>query len=96
MEVQVYDKAKWHLENGVPQGFVMEHFRSFLEWCLDNKLLSSEGKELCEFVDADISLHSGMFTEKGNAFMKQYYTKFFMGSTREFYPAMDFALQSLQ
>lgn len=96
MEFQVYDKTKWHLENGVPEEFVLEHFRSFLEWCQKNELLSSEGKEISEIVDADVSLYSGMFTERGNAFMQQYYTRFFIGSTREFYPAMDFALQCLK
>ena len=77
MLTKVYDKAKWQIENGKDSVEVLKHFKMILQWCEKKYLLSDEGLETLSFgVDESISLHSRMFTKRGNAFMEKYYDKY--------------------
>lgn len=77
MKTSVYDKATWHIDGGEDLNKVMDHFSFIMSWCSSNNLLSEEGKEIEELgVDQSISLHSRMFTDRGNAFMEKHYDQF--------------------
>lgn len=77
MTITVYDKAAWHIDAGEQKEQVLAHFKFIMEWSLKNKLLASEGLEIVEFgVDDSIALHSRMFNERGNLFMKKFYDSF--------------------
>ena len=77
MDITVYDKAAWHIDVGVPTAMVLKHFEFILKWANDHYLLSGDGKEVLEFgVDESVSLHSNMFTPRGNRFMEMYYDAF--------------------
>ena len=77
MKTKVYDKASWHIEGGEDLNKVLAHFSFIMAWCSSNNLLSEEGKEIADLcVDQSISLHSRMFTDKGNIFMDKHYDKF--------------------
>ena len=77
MTTTVYDKAAWHIDAGEQKEQVLAHFKFIMEWSLKNKLLTDEGLEIVEFgVDDSISLHSRMFNERGNLFMKKFYDSF--------------------
>jgi hypothetical protein len=77
MEITVYDKAAWHIDADVPTAMVLKHFEFILKWANSHNLLSEEGKEVLEFgVDESVSLHSNMFTPRGNRFMEMNYDAF--------------------
>lgn len=94
MLTKVYDKAKWQIENGKDSVEVLKHFKMILQWCEKKYLLSDEGMEILSFgVDDSISLHSRMFTKRGNAFMEKYYDKYI--SATEVQGSMDDDLKKL-
>jgi Uri superfamily endonuclease len=77
MKTSVYDKVAWHIDAGENKDAVLRHFSFILSWCEKNNLLSAEGQEIVQMgVDDSVSLHSRMFTEKGNTFMNKYYDEF--------------------
>ena len=95
MTTTVYDKAAWHIDAGEQKEQVLAHFKFIMEWSLKNKLLTDEGLEIVEFgVDDSISLHSRMFNERGNLFMRKFYD-FFIGATKDNDKEMDEKLNSL-
>lgn len=84
MKLVIYDKAAWHIDAGENKQMALDHFSFIMTWCKENKLLSDEGLELVEMdIDDSISLHSRMFTEKGNAFMQQFYDKFISATEKD-------------
>lgn len=84
MNFVVYDKAAWHIDAGEDKQVVLNHFSFFMTWCLDNNILSDEGIELAELgIDDSISLHSRMFTEKGNIFMQRHYDTFISATEKD-------------
>ena len=95
MVTKVYDKAAWHIDAGVQPALVLRHFRFMLQWADAHRLLTADGKELLEFgVDESASLHSLLFTERGNRFMEQCYD-FFIGALEEDRERMDEALSNV-
>lgn len=77
MEIKVYDKAIWHIDDGFAVDQVLSHFSFIMNWSKQHRLLSDEGEEILSFgIDESISLHSRMFTEKGNCFMERFYDKY--------------------
>lgn len=84
MKTKVYDKANWHLVNGMSLEIVLEHFSFFMNWANTNNLLSHEGKEILELgVDESISLHSRMFNDMGIKFMENFYDKFISAQKKD-------------
>lgn len=72
--MDVYDKAKWQIEGGIPEENVLNHFKFFLKWLNDHNLLSEDGKEIEEIgLDNSISLTDTMVTSKGKCFLDRYY-----------------------
>lgn len=93
MKTTVYDKVAWHIDAGENYDVVLSHFAFILSWCEKNNLLSAEGQEIVQMgVDDSISLHSRMFTEKGNKFMNKYYDEF-ISATDGDESEMNFALE---
>lgn len=93
MKTTVYDKAAWHIDAGENNDVVLCHFAFILSWCEKNNLLSEEGQEIIQLgVDNSISLHSRMFTDKGNEFMNKYYDEF-ISAKEENESEMNFALE---
>lgn len=81
-----YDKASWHIDQGENKNKVLEHFDFFLTWAHNKGILSGEGEELYKEglgSDPSISLHSGMFTQKGNKFMAEYYDDFIASNQKD-------------
>lgn len=73
----VYDKAAWHIDAGLPRSMVLQHFGFILRWANEHNLLTEAGVEILEFgVDESVSLHSMMFTPRGNRFMELNYDVF--------------------
>lgn len=81
-----YDKASWHIDQGENKNKVLEHFDFFLTWAHNKGILSGEGEKLYKEglgSDPSISLHSGMFTQKGNKFMAEYYDDFIASNPKD-------------
>ena len=84
MKTTVYDKAAWHIDAGEPIGKVLEHFKFIMNWSNQNRLLSDEGEEILEFgIDDSISIHSRLFTERGNMFMTKHYDTFISAQSEQ-------------
>ena len=73
-KVEVYDKVSFY-ESPKEAKACIDWFKFFMNWCNKENLLSADGLELLGFVDQDFSLHSGMFNDLGNKFMKICYNK---------------------
>jgi len=74
MEIKVYDKVKWHTDNGIPKETVIRYLAELMKWLNNKGLLSEYGKEILRVgVDSDFSLTSAMLNEKGNKLMEEYY-----------------------
>lgn len=74
MDLQVYDKADWQIDNGIAKDQVVEHFKTIFAWLNKNKLLNPKGIEVFEFgIDSEVSLHSELLTDIGCLLMNKYY-----------------------
>lgn len=94
MKTIIYDKADWQIEGGVRSSEVLKHFKMIMNWSEKNHLLSDEGLEILSFgIDDSISLHSRMFTKRGNAFMEKFYDKYI--SSTEVQESMNDDLKSI-
>ncbi len=72
--MNIYDKAKWQIDSGMPKEKVLAHFVLIFEWLHSKNMLSKEGIEMLEAgMDDSISLNEEMVTEDGNAFLLKYY-----------------------
>jgi hypothetical protein len=80
----VYDKISWHLDEGENKKKVLDHFKFMSEWFITNNLLNKDGLEILQKgIDDSISFHSGIFTERGNKFMRRYYNDFISASPKD-------------
>lgn len=72
--MKIYDKTSWHIDAGANKDVVFRHFEHLFSWLKSKELLSEDGIEVHEFASfSDSSLHEGLLTEKGNAFMRDVY-----------------------
>ena len=74
--MQVYDKTKWHTEQGEESSDVKKRFSMIMDFLHKKNMLNDNGEEiyqLCEY--NDLSIHSDMLTDAGIDFMDQYYDK---------------------
>lgn len=78
MSIEVYDKAKWHLENDISgsREQKLEHLSTIVKWLSDHKLFNAYGIEIVELgIDEEFSLTSQMLTVQGNDLLQKYYKK---------------------
>jgi hypothetical protein len=74
MKIKVYDKVKWHADNGIPKEIAIHYLDKLMKWLNNKGLLSEYGKEILKVgVDSDFSLTSTMLNEKGNKLLEEYY-----------------------
>ena len=73
-EITVYSKSKWYESATSDQ--IKSHFTHLMKWLDKHDMLSSEGKELMDYIGSDFSLHSRMLNKDGNKFIKKYYDKY--------------------
>jgi len=72
--MKIYDKSTWQIEAGIDKVVVSKHFELVFQWLKEKKLLSLDGIEVCELGSfSDVSLHEGLLTESGNAFLRKIY-----------------------
>jgi hypothetical protein len=76
MELKVYDKAAWHIENS-DKSTVVGFFSKLMDFLKSHNYLNNDGLEIYELgVDPSISITSKMLTEEGNAVLSASYDKF--------------------
>ncbi|MFI3254225.1 MAG: DUF1963 domain-containing protein [Eubacteriales bacterium] len=74
--ILAYDKAIWHIENGVSEEEIVAKFTVIFTFLKENKMLSEDGLELLEDgIDESISFHKNLVNEKGRVFLDKYYTE---------------------
>lgn len=71
--MELYDKAKWHIDSGEKEEIVISRFKNLFLFLNQKNLLSDEGKEILEFgIDSSISIHERMLNNMGKHFMSSY------------------------
>lgn len=72
--MEIFDKAKWHIDNGENPQDVVAKFSTMFEFLNKYHMLSAEGVELYELgIDSSISLHERLVNTQGLAFLKEQY-----------------------
>ena len=75
--MNIYDKATWQIEGGIPEEKVVAHFALVFEWLHQKSMLSSDGIDMLENgIDESISLNEEMVTDEGNMFLSEFYDEF--------------------
>ena len=70
----IIDKASWHIDGGEDLQVVLDGFQTVFTFLHTHQLLNADGEEIYELgIDSSISLHSGLLTETGFAFLQAYY-----------------------
>ncbi|MFI3255217.1 MAG: DUF1963 domain-containing protein [Eubacteriales bacterium] len=74
--ILAYDKAIWHIENGVSEEEIVAKFTVIFAFLKEKEMLNEDGLELLEDgIDESISLHKNLVNEKGRGFLDEYYTQ---------------------
>lgn len=72
--MEIFDKAKWQIDNGINEELVISHFEFIFEWLKNHNMLNQDGLDILDIgIDDDVSLHEGLLTNAGNSFLKQFY-----------------------
>lgn len=72
--MKIYDKGAWHLDAGLDQATVSQHFELLFHWLSEKNLLNHNGDEIVQLnLYDDASLHSDLLTVQGNDFMEKSY-----------------------
>lgn len=72
--MNIYDKAAWHIDEGQNESEVVTRFSIIFDFLNEHNMLNSDGIELMDIgIDESISLHEGLLTDEGNAFIEKYY-----------------------
>lgn len=71
-----YDKASWHIDNGMDEKDVLAKFNTLFKFFKKNNMLSKDGKEIISIgIDESVVITSSMLNNAGNMFMNKYYDK---------------------
>ena len=77
MDLKIYDKAQWHIDNGMEAEGVIKHFVFIFNWLNEFNLLSSDGIEMLDIgIDSSISLNEKMVNISGKNFLEKNYDKY--------------------
>ena len=72
--MKVFDKAQWHIDQGVNTSEVIAKFKAVFSFLHAHKMLSAEGLEMYEFgIDSSISLNERMVTPDGKISLDRHY-----------------------
>lgn len=75
--MNIYDKASWQIEGGIPENVVVTHFRFMFKWLKEYNLLSDYGLEMLEDgIDEDAILTDEMVNVGGKNFLDKYYDEY--------------------
>lgn len=75
--MNIYDKARWQIEGGIPENAVVAHFKFMFEWLNDYKLLNEYGLEtLTDGIDEEAILTDEMVNVGGKNFLDKYYDEY--------------------
>jgi hypothetical protein len=74
IKLKIYDKAAWHIDNGMAPEKVIKHFETVFSWLEEKGFLNDSGKEIIEIgIGSDASIHEELLTPDGNEFLSKYY-----------------------
>lgn len=75
--MNIYDKARWQIEGGIPVATVLAHFKFMFEWLNEYKLLNEYGLEtLIDGIDEEAILTDEMVNVGGKNFLDKYYDEY--------------------
>ena len=75
--MNIYDKARWQIEGGIPEKNVVDHFKFRFDWLNQYKLLNEYGKKvLMDGIDEEAILTDEMVNIGGKNFLDNYYDKY--------------------
>ena len=73
-KMEIFDKAAWQIDGGVPADLVVSHFNTVFKWLNDHEMLSDEGiEEFEDGIDEEASLNENLVTEEGASFLHAHY-----------------------
>jgi hypothetical protein len=76
MDLIIYDKYSWHLDNGIDSVKLNAYFQQLAAFLQKHQLLNVYGLEiLSSGIDSSLSITSKMLTDKGNSFLSTWYDK---------------------
>ncbi|MCL2079326.1 MAG: hypothetical protein FWH17_05715 [Oscillospiraceae bacterium] len=75
--LKIIDKAAWQIDGGIPEVFVVKHFKTLFEWLNQHDMLSEEGKEeLFDGIDNCASLNENLVTPDALIFWEMCYDEY--------------------
>ena len=75
--MEIFDKASWQIDGGIPEELVVRHFNNVFCWLDNHGMLSEEGKEeLEDGIDDSASLNDELVTEDGAKFLREHYDEY--------------------
>ena len=75
--MNIYDKARWQIEGGIPENMVVAHFKFMFVWLNEYKLLSEYGVEILnDGINEDAILTDEMVNVGGKNFLDKYYDQY--------------------
>lgn len=72
---QKFDKAKWHIDQGMGEKEVVKRFKEVYKFLDKHSLLTAAGKEEMKYIGPDTVLTTNEVTERGAQFLRSYYDK---------------------
>ena len=76
INLRIFDKAAWQIDNGMDKDTVINHFTLMFEWLKNHNMLSKDGLDILDIgIDNATSLNEQLVTEEGAEFLTKYYDK---------------------
>ena len=89
--MRIYDKTTWQKDAGVIKDIISDHFKLLFTWLKNKGLLNDEGLEIYDLASfSDTSLHEGLLTERGNAFISKIYDELLKTASYGSYEVTEF------